>query len=62
MHAWAMFFFWIRVMSVGNFLCYVPIRTFTTPADMAITARGLNISPWLIALGLGIPFAFATET
>jgi hypothetical protein len=59
MHAWAMFFFWIWVMSVGNFLCYVPIRTFTTNADMTTTARGLNISPWLIALGLGIPFAFA---
>jgi hypothetical protein len=59
MHAWAMFFFWICVMSVGNFLCYVPIRTFTTNADMATTARGLNISPGLIALGLGIPFAFA---
>jgi len=59
MRAWAMFFFWVCVMSVGNFLCYVPIRTFATHADMATTAKGLNISPWLIALGLGIPFAFA---
>ncbi len=59
MHAWAMFFFWICVMSVGNFLCYVPIRTFATHADMATTAKGLNISPWLIAFGLGIPFAVA---
>jgi hypothetical protein len=59
MPAWAMFFFWICVMSVGNFLCYVPVRTFTTHADMATTAKGLNVSPWVIALVLGIPFAFA---
>jgi hypothetical protein len=54
-----MFFFWICVMSVGNFLCYVPVRTFATHADMATTAKGLNVSPWAIALVLGIPFAFA---
>ncbi|MGC1295967.1 MAG: hypothetical protein WA869_13115 [Alloacidobacterium sp.] len=46
-------------MSVGNFLSYVPIRTFTTHADMAITAGGLNVSPWIIALVPGIPFAVA---
>ena len=59
MHGWAMFFFWLCVMSVGNFLCYVPVRTFTTHADMATTAQGLGASPWLIALGLGVPFAVA---
>ena len=56
MHGWAMFFYWICVMSVGNFLCYVPIRTFTTHADMATTAQGLNMSPWVIAIALGVPF------
>jgi hypothetical protein len=59
MQAWAMFFFWLCVMSVGNFLCYVPIRTFATHADMATTAKGLNASPWLIAVVLGVPFAIA---
>lgn len=59
MRAWAMFFFWLCVMSVGNFLSYVPIRTFTTHADMATTAQGLNLTPWVIALLLGIPFATA---
>jgi hypothetical protein len=59
MGAWAMFFFLLCVMSVGNFLCYVPIRTFTSHADMATTARGLHVSPWVIALLLGIPFACA---
>ncbi|HEY1766039.1 MAG TPA: hypothetical protein VGG26_00195 [Terracidiphilus sp.] len=56
---WAMFFFWICVMSVGNFLSYVPMRTFTTHADMATTARGLGVSAWVIALVLGIPFTVA---
>ena len=55
----AMFFFWICVMSVGNFLAYVPVRTFATHADMATTAQGLNISAWVIALVLGIPFGVA---
>lgn len=59
MRSWAMFFFWLCVMSVGNFLSYVPVRTFTTHADMATTAQGLYVSPWVIALALGIPFAVA---
>ncbi len=59
MRAWVMFFFWLCLMSVGNFLSYVPIRTFTTHADMATAARGLNVSPWVFALVLGIPFAVA---
>jgi len=57
--AWAMFFFWALVMSVGNFLSYVPMRTFTTHADMATVARGAGVSSWLICLILGIPFAVA---
>jgi hypothetical protein len=56
---WSMFFYWICVMSVGNFLCYVPIRTFTTHADMATVARGLGVSPWVIVIVLGVPFALA---
>jgi hypothetical protein len=60
MRAWALFFFWLCVMSVGNFLSYVPVRTFTWHADMATAAKGLNISPWVIALVLGAPFAVAT--
>jgi hypothetical protein len=59
MRAWAMFFFLLCVMSVGNFLSYVPMRTFTNHADMATTAQGLRVSPWVIAIGLGIPFALA---
>jgi hypothetical protein len=53
------FFFWLGVMSVGNFLSYVPVRTFASHADMSTVVRGLNVSPWVIALGLGIPFGVA---
>jgi len=49
-------FFWC-LMNVGNLLCYVPVRTFTTHADMATLERGLHISPWWVAAVLGIPFA-----
>jgi len=47
------------LMNAGNFLCYVPVRTFTTHADMATFEKGLNASPWLVIVLLGIPFAFA---
>ncbi len=57
--ATAMFFFWLGVMSVGNFLSYVPVRTFASHADMSTVVRALDISPWVIALGLGIPFGVA---
>jgi len=57
--AWTMFFFWICVMSAGNFVSYVPVRTFATHADMATTATGLGVSAWVIALVLGLPFAVA---
>lgn len=46
-------------MSVGNFFAYVPIRTFTTHADMVTSAQALHASPWLIALVLGVPFTVA---
>lgn len=47
------FFFWWNVNSIGNFLDYVPSRTFGTHGDMANLAQGLHISPWWIMLSLG---------
>lgn len=47
------------MMNVGNFLCYVPVRTFTTHPDMATLEKGLHASPWWIVTVLGIPFAIA---
>ena len=44
----AMFLFWLAVMSAGNVWSYAPMRTVTTHADMALVARGLGISTWLL--------------
>lgn len=55
----AFFMFLLCIMNVGNFISYVPNRTFTNHADMATVERGLNISPWWIAIVLGIPFCVA---
>jgi hypothetical protein len=54
-----LFAFLLCLMNVGNFLCYVPVRTFTTHADMATLEKGLHASPWWVAAVLGIPFAIA---
>jgi len=47
------------LMNAGNFLDYVPVRTFATHGDMATLERGLQISPWWVAVVAGIPFAWA---
>jgi hypothetical protein len=49
-----MFLYWLAVMCAGNVWSYVPIRTITTHADMAIAARGLGISTWTL-----LPFVLA---
>ena len=54
-----LFAFLFCLMNVGNFLCYVPVRTFTTHGDMATLEKGLQASPWWVATVLGIPFAIA---
>ena len=43
-------------MGAGNVWSYAPIRTVTTHADMALVARGLGISPWLL-----LPFVTAAS-
>ena len=55
----ALFTFLLCLMNVGNFISYVPARTFTTHADMVTVQQGLNISPWWVAIVLGIPFCAA---
>ena len=54
-----LFAFLFCLMNVGNFWCYVPVRTFTTHADMANVEAGLHLSPWWVALILAFPFAVA---
>jgi len=56
---WAMFAYWVCVASVGNFIDYVPIRTFTLEGDMGSLQRGLGWSPWTVMIVLGIPTLIA---
>jgi hypothetical protein len=52
--AWAMFFYWLCVASVGNFIDYVPVRSLANDGDMHTLAQGLGISPWWILLVFGV--------
>ena len=56
---WAMLAYWICVASVGNFIDYVPVRTFTDEGDMGHLQRGFGWSPWTVLLVLGMPTAIA---
>jgi hypothetical protein len=59
LRGWAMFFYWTTVASVGNFIDYVPVRTFSPTGDMKSLALGLGWSPWTVLVVLGIPTACA---
>jgi len=52
-----LFFYWLCVASVGNFIDYVPTRTFASHGDMHMIVKGLHCSPWWIVVIFGIPFA-----
>jgi hypothetical protein len=56
---WRLFAFWLCLMCVGNFYDYVPIRTFDPEGDVSYIVRGLQVSPWLVLVLLGIPTALA---
>jgi hypothetical protein len=56
---WAMFAYWASVASVGNFIDYVPVRTFTDEGDMGSVERGFGWSPWTVLLVVGVPTAVA---
>jgi len=55
----AMLAYWVCMASVGNFIDYVPVRTFTTEDDMGTLQRGFGWSPWTVMIVLGIPTAVA---
>ena len=61
--AWAMFAYWMTVASIGNFIDYVPVRTFITghdlDQDMYAVEQGFGWSPWALLLVLGLPTALA---
>ena len=51
----AMFLFWLALMGAGNVWSYAPMRTLTTHADMALVARGLGISTFLLLPIVTVP-------
>jgi hypothetical protein len=48
------FFYWLALMCAGNVWSYVPIRSISTHADIAIAAKGLGLSTWAL-----FPFVMA---
>ena len=60
---WGMLAYWITVASIGNFIDYVPIRTFITGTDldqdMYAVEKGLSWSPWTLLFVFGLPTALA---
>lgn len=59
LRGWPMFFYGTTVASVGNFIDYVPVRTFSNSGDMFSLERGLGWSPWTVLIILGIPTGWA---
>lgn len=53
------FFIWLACMNLGNFLDYVPGRTFATHGDIGEITTFLQISPWWIMIWLGYPVCFS---
>jgi len=53
------FFLWLAVMNLGNFIDYVPGRTFATHGDIAGIITFLNISPWWIMVIIGYPICYS---
>lgn len=50
---WFTLLFWLNFMNLGNFYCYIPIRTFSPQDDIANIVKGLDISPWPIYIIFG---------
>lgn len=53
------FAYWLVTMSVGNLLSYVPLRVFTSHADMHTVQQGFGWTPVQVILFVGCPFFVA---
>ena len=51
-----MFLYWLSLMCAGNVWSYVPIRALTWHADIALAAKGLGVSVWVL-----FPFVMAVS-
>jgi hypothetical protein len=54
-----MLVYWFSFMNAGNLYDYIPIRTFTSHADIGHITEGLGISQWLALVVFGTPTAAA---
>lgn len=52
------FFLWLAVMNLGNFIDYIPARTFATHGDIGEVLTFLSISPWWIMIIFGYPICY----
>ncbi len=55
------FFLWLAVMNLGNFLAYIPSRTFANRDDVYQIVSFLQISPWVVMILLGYPIIYAVN-
>lgn len=55
-----MFLYWLSLMCAGNVWSYVPIRALTWHADIALAAKGLGVSVWVLFPFLMAVSAFIT--
>jgi hypothetical protein len=53
------FGYWVVTMSVGNLLSYVPLRVFTSHADMHTVEMGFGWTPMQVLLFVGLPYLVA---
>jgi hypothetical protein len=53
------FGYWVVAMSVGNLLSYVPLRVFTSHADMHTVELGFGWTPMQVLLFVGLPYLLA---
>ena len=49
------FAYWLTLMSIGNLVSYVPLRVFTSHADMHTVGIGFGWTPGRLLAFLGIP-------
>jgi hypothetical protein len=53
------FGYWVATMSVANLLSYVPLRVFTSHADMHTVEMGFGWTPMQVLLFVGLPYLVA---
>lgn len=51
----ASFAYWLSLMCAANVWSYVPLRAITTHADIALAARGFDLSTWTLFPFLIVP-------